>query len=102
PPAAPSCWPRSPAMTPHLPLCSSSRAFTLLANQLPTINSPDALLNGAVAIAMHQMNGADPVAVDARIQDFADTIRGRVRGEQPQALLAHLPEFLFEEMNFRG
>jgi len=89
-------------MTPQLPLCSSSRAFTLLGKQLDTINSPDALLNGAVAIALHEMEDADAAAVDATIQEYADTVRARVRGEQPQALLAHLHEYLFEEMGFRG
>lgn len=89
-------------MTPNVPLCCSQRAYTLLANQLATITSSDALLNGAVAIAMHQLEDADPAAVDATIQGYADTVRTRVRGGQPQAMLAHLHEFLFEEMGFRG
>ncbi|HET6251202.1 MAG TPA: transglutaminase-like domain-containing protein [Tepidisphaeraceae bacterium] len=89
-------------MITQLPLCSSSRAFSLLASQLPAIDSPDALLNGAVAIAMHELENADPAIVDARIQEYADTIRSRVRGGQPQALLAHLHEYLFEEAGFRG
>jgi regulator of sirC expression with transglutaminase-like and TPR domain len=89
-------------MTPSLPLCCVSRAYKLLAKQLSTINSPDALLNGAVAIATHQMEDADPAEVDATIQTYADTVRARVRGSQPQALVAHLHEFLFEEMGFTG
>lgn len=89
-------------MTPHLPLCCASRAFRLLSKQLPHINSPDALLNGAVAISMHQMEDLDCAQVDSTIQDFADTVRSRVRGHQPQALLAHLHEYLFEELNFQG
>src|SRR5579884_1971928 len=89
-------------MTPSLPLCCSPRSFMLLGKQLPAINSPDALLNGALAIAMHQVEDVDPAAVDATLQQYADTIRSRVRGGQPQALLAHFHEFLFEEMNFRG
>src|SRR4051794_3604740 len=51
-------------MSPSLPLCCSSPSFHLLAKQLPTINSPDALLNGAISIAMHQMEDVDPAAVD--------------------------------------
>jgi len=42
-------------MTQNTPLCCSPDAFKLLARQLPVINSPDALLNGAIAISMHQM-----------------------------------------------
>jgi regulator of sirC expression with transglutaminase-like and TPR domain len=89
-------------MTNSLPLCCEPRAYLLLAKQLASISSPDALLNGAAAIAMHQMPHADAAEVDATIQGYADTVRARVRGGQPQALLAHLHAFLFEEMNFRG
>jgi regulator of sirC expression with transglutaminase-like and TPR domain len=55
-----------------------------------------------VAIAMHQLEDVDPVHVDTTIQGYADTIRSRVRGHQPQALFAHLHQFLFEEQGFRG
>ena len=89
-------------MTPNLPLCCSSRAYTLLARQLPAISSPDALLNGAVAISLHQIEDADAAAVDATIQHYADTVRVRVRGRQQQATLAHLHDFLFDEMGFTG
>ena len=89
-------------MSINLPLCCSSRSFQLLNRQLPAINSPDALLNGAVAIAMHQMEDLDPAAVDSTIQQMADAVRSRVRGSQPQALLAHLHEYLFEELGFAG
>src|SRR5436190_14798871 len=89
-------------MSPSLPLCCSPQSFHLLAKQLPTINSPDALLNGAIAIAMHQMEDVDPAAVDATIQQYADDIRSRVRGNQPQAVLAHLHGYLFDELGFSG
>jgi len=89
-------------MTTTLPLCASPRAYNLLARQIQTINSSDALLQGALAIAMHQMEDVDIAAVDAQLQSYADTIRNRVRGSQPQALLAHMHELLFEEENFRG
>lgn len=89
-------------MSATLPLCCSPRAFNLLARQVASINSPDALLQGAVAIAMHQAEDVDAAAVDATLQGYADTVRSRVRGPQPQALLAHLHEFLFEEQGFKG
>ena len=84
------------------PLCCSTRAFNLLSRQIATINSPDALLHGAIAVAMHQMEDVDPAAVDATLQGYADTVRSRVRGRQQQALLAHLHEFLFDELGFSG
>lgn len=85
-----------------LPLCCSRRSYSLLARQLASISSPDALLNGAIGIAMHQMEDVDPAQVDQTIQQYADTIRSRVRGVQPQAILAHLHAFLFDEMGYSG
>ncbi|HZL34099.1 MAG TPA: transglutaminase-like domain-containing protein [Tepidisphaeraceae bacterium] len=89
-------------MMPSLPLCCSPRAYGLLSRQLDALNSSDSLLTGAVGISMHQMEEANPAAVDRAIQKFADTIRSRVRGPQPQAILAHLHQYLFEELGFRG
>jgi regulator of sirC expression with transglutaminase-like and TPR domain len=89
-------------MAPQLPLCCSSRGFDLLRRQLPFLNSPDALLQGAVAIAMHQIDDVDPAAIDSQLQGYVDRVRSRVRGRQTQALLAHLHDVLFEEEGFRG
>src|SRR5260370_42285129 len=89
-------------MTPRLPMCCAPEAFELLASQLPTINSPDALLHCACAVAMHQHPDLEAGAVDGLLQHYADTIRCRVRGSQPQALLAHMHELLFDEQEFEG
>src|SRR2546430_10069322 len=85
-----------------LPLCCAPEAFNLLARQVSAIESPDALVHGATAIAMHQMEGVELAAVDATLQGYVDTIRARVRGSQPQALLAHLHDVLFEEERLIG
>ena len=84
------------------PICCSADAFDLLARQLPAINSPDALLTGAVAIASHQIQGIDVAEVDQTLQDHANKVRARVRSPQRQALLAHLHEYLFEELELAG
>ena len=89
-------------MPPVLPMCSAANAYALLARQIPVIESSDALLHGAIAISMHQLDGVDPAAVDAKLQDYADTIRSRVHGNQPQAVLAHMHQFLFDEQGFTG
>jgi regulator of sirC expression with transglutaminase-like and TPR domain len=89
-------------MKPQLPMCCAPTAFNLMTRQLQAISSPDALLEGAVAISMHQLEDATPKHVDKIIQSYADAIRKRVRGPQPQAILAHLHEFLFEEQGFAG
>jgi regulator of sirC expression with transglutaminase-like and TPR domain len=73
-----------------------------MARQAMAIHSPDALLEGAVAIAMHQLDAVDIGHVDRILQSYADTIRSRVRGSQQQAVLAHLHEYLFDELDFAG
>jgi regulator of sirC expression with transglutaminase-like and TPR domain len=85
-----------------LPLCCTPEAFNLLSRLGSSIESPDALVQGAVAIAMHQLENVKPEDVDGTLQRYADTVRSRVRGSQPQALMAHLHEFLFEEERFLG
>ena len=86
-----------------LPMCCTSDAFELLSRQLPSINSPDALLLGAVAIAKHQIKDLDAAAVDQTIQEHANKVRARVRSTtQKQALVAHLHDYLFEEVGFVG
>jgi regulator of sirC expression with transglutaminase-like and TPR domain len=89
-------------MNPALPLCCAPEAFKLLTRQVPAIESPDALIHGATALAMHQVEGVDVAAVDAILQGYVDRVRSRVRGSQPQALLAHLHDVLFEEEKFTG
>jgi regulator of sirC expression with transglutaminase-like and TPR domain len=89
-------------MITRLPICCSPDAYRLLADQLPVINSADALIQGASAVAMHQLKSADPTRVDETIQGYVDTIRARVRGSQPQALLAHMHEYLFEDLGLAG
>jgi regulator of sirC expression with transglutaminase-like and TPR domain len=85
-----------------LPICCGSQAFRRLAAIVTAIESPDALLQGAIALSMHQAPGLKPERIDKCIQSYADAIRKRVRGRQPQALLAHLHEFLFDEQGFIG
>lgn len=85
-----------------LPVCCTPAAFGLLSTIAGSVDSPDALLRGAVAIAMHERGDVDVAAVEAALQGYADTVRSRVRGRQPQALMAHLHEVLFEEEGFRG
>lgn len=89
-------------MNPTIPVCCAPSAFQLLTAHVQTINSPDALLGGAIAVAMHAVHDIDPFAIDARLQAYADIVRRRVRGPQPQAIVAHLHDVLFEEEGYAG
>jgi regulator of sirC expression with transglutaminase-like and TPR domain len=89
-------------MNVQTPVCCKPDAFEILAAQVGSLNNPDALLAGAVAISMHSLSKVDPAKIDARLQSYADVIRSRVKGSQPQAMLAHLHSVLFEEEGFCG
>jgi regulator of sirC expression with transglutaminase-like and TPR domain len=89
-------------MNPEFPICCNPEAIQLLAGQVQTINSPDALFHAACAVAMHQDPGLNVLKVDRQIQAFADEVRRRVRGRQPQALMAHMHDYLFDELQFKG
>jgi len=41
----------------------------------------------------------DAADCDSILQHFTDAVRSRVRGSQPQALLAHMHEFLLTKKN---
>lgn len=84
------------------PSCCPTRAFHQLKRQIPTLDSSDALLQGALAVALIQLPTVDADAVDRELQSYADKVRGRVRGRQPQAMMAHLHDVLFEEAGFKG
>ena len=84
------------------PVCCTSDAFEMLKRQLSAIDSPDALILGAISIARHQIRDIEPAMVDLSIQNHANRVRSRVKSGQRQALLAHLHEYLFEELGFAG
>ena len=88
--------------TQQLPLCCAPSAFHLMSRQVEAIHSPDALLAGAVAVSLHQLESVSPERADKTIQSYADAIRKRVRGPQVQAVIAHLHEYLFDEVGFAG
>lgn len=94
---------QNPDSTPQAaPLCCAPDAFNLLSRQVAAIESPEALMQGAIAVAMHQIENVDPAAIEAQIQGYVDQVRSRVRGSQPQALLAHLHDVLFDEEGYSG
>ena len=89
-------------MLPTTPLCCTRPAYRLLGRHLAGVASSEGLFCGAMAIAMHQMPAAEAEPVRAHLDGLAARVRGRVLGSQPQALLAHLHEVLFEEEGYTG
>jgi regulator of sirC expression with transglutaminase-like and TPR domain len=100
------------ALTPGVPLCCSTETYTTFARQVPVIESTDALLRAATAIARYSNNNDDSdndasyartfADIERQLSGYARLIRSRVRGTQQQALLAHLHHYLFDEVGFTG
>jgi regulator of sirC expression with transglutaminase-like and TPR domain len=78
------------------------QAFYFFAYQLTAIDTTVGLLNSALAVSMHALDDVDPKAVLAELQGLAQRVRRRVRSRNPQALLAHLHDVLFDEEAFSG
>lgn len=89
-------------------------AFESFARQVPTIDTDGSagLLRAALAICKHEMGDVDCDAVERQLQGFADSVCERVphlvesiRTRQPvnpEPVLAHLHEVLFDEYQLRG
>jgi regulator of sirC expression with transglutaminase-like and TPR domain len=48
------------------------------------------------------MPEANPQRVDRQLQGYVDAVRKRVRGQQPQAILAHMHDVLFDHGGLTG
>lgn len=77
-------------------------AYDLFRAQMGVIETPRGLLMAAVAIAMHEMREVVPEQIENTIAACAHTVRARVRSGNPEALLAHLHDYLFDECGFVG
>ncbi len=84
------------------PLHCRRRAHELFRAQVKDLDAPGALLRAAVAVSMHELDEADPAAVEARIDAYAARVRERVKTGEARAYLAHLHAVLFDEEGFCG
>jgi regulator of sirC expression with transglutaminase-like and TPR domain len=90
------------APVPVHPACCHRAAWRMMQQAAGDIEAPASLLVGAVAISLHHLHDADFAEVDQTLQSMADAVRAAVRGPQPQAVVAHLHEMLFERLGFGG
>lgn len=89
------------------PLCCSPAAYAAFARQIPVIESTEGLLRAAILLALHHEEPHRDVQacvedVERTLSGYAKIIRSRVRGPQVQAMLAHLHQYLFEDLGFVG
>jgi regulator of sirC expression with transglutaminase-like and TPR domain len=77
-------------------------ALDYFRRQLPIIDTDTGLIRAAVAVSMHELDVPDASVVEAYFDNIAQQVRSRVHGRQPQALVAHLHDVLFDELNYVG
>jgi regulator of sirC expression with transglutaminase-like and TPR domain len=88
---------------PQMPVYCRPQAFGLFAQSVAALATDrKALLRASVAIAQHELPEADPQRVEEVLDEWATIIRARTASGQERALLAHLHEFLFEEVGLAG
>lgn len=86
----------------QVPLCCKREAWEVLAREVRTVETPESLVRMAVALSLRHCPTADVDEVVATLMAMATEVRRRVRGTQQQAMVAHLHEYLFEELGYRG
>lgn len=74
----------------------------MLRDQLDALDTTAGLVRAAVAVSMHQLDDADPQAVETALDDLAEQVQGRLSSDQPRAIVAHAHHVLFDEARFRG
>ena len=88
--------------SPQLPICCNTEAFGTMENLSRDLDAPQSLLSAAVAISLHAIPDASVKEAQRRITAMSRVVSSRVHGTQVQALVAHLHEFLFEELGMEG
>lgn len=84
------------------PIYCRPHAFELFAAQVPFLDERRGLLKAAIAMSMHELDDVEPAFIDEKLESAADLVRSRVRSGNRAALLAHLHDVLFDQMNLRG
>lgn len=90
---------------PRFPVCCRSSAYDLFAHAMGTINKPEAILEGAVAIAMHSDPVADLEVVKNEIEWITSSVHQQIGNKNPSqtTIQAHLHDVFFAEHGgFRG
>jgi len=77
-------------------------AFHRFRQELEEIESEGALFRAAFAIALHDRPEADLAEAETIVENLADAVSRRVRSRQPDAILAHLHDVLFDVFQLRG
>src|SRR5687767_978066 len=85
-----------------MPAYCHPAAYAAFVAEMPRVDSTSGMFRAAFAIARHEKPAADVRLGEATIEELAETVRRRLRSENPQAKLAHLHDVLFEVVGFIG
>lgn len=85
----------SPAM-PLLPIICDRKAFGDMRSTASLIDGPDALLNAHVAMAKANQD-CTREGILKSVWAISQKVQARVRGDQPQAIFAHMHDLMFDE-----
>ena len=86
-----------------LPFCCDPKMYSQFRRNVEHVDNFGGLTSLAVRLAFHRGNGAGRTQ-DVReiLDEHASNVRSRYCGSQQQAVLAHLHEYLFDELGFGG
>ncbi|MEY2980652.1 MAG: hypothetical protein RL562_879 [Planctomycetota bacterium] len=84
------------------PVHCRPEAWSLLQDQLERIETPEGLLGGALALALHAEPSLVPERVEIELDRITESIRVRLHSDDPRAAVAHAHAVLFDELGFRG
>ena len=90
-----------PSPAPSPAFCRPA-AFAALVRHLPEVETPEGLFRAAWAIALHERPDADLAAGEVVVDNLASAVHRRVRSREPEALVTHLHDLLFDVLGFRG
>lgn len=77
-------------------------AYREFARRLASIDDAQGLFAAAWTIAQHEHPDADLAAGEAAVDKLVAAVRSRVRSDEPEVLLTHLHDLLFDVLGFRG
>ncbi|MGL4511455.1 MAG: transglutaminase family protein [Lacipirellulaceae bacterium] len=90
----------------HGPAFCDVGAYEAFAREALSLARPDSVLRAAAAASQHAGKGEGPAeawrTIDHGLESLANTVRARARSADPQAVLAHLHDVLFELAGFHG
>ena len=93
---------RLPHTRPNSPAYCRPAAYRSFQRQLRDLDSTDGLFRAAFAIALHERPEAVLAESESIVEKLSKTVTTRVQSRDPQTILAHLHDVLFDVFGLRG